>query len=59
VIGDEPDVKSEEDEELLILLAHTVVNPGTVVVHLLYTPAAGILAYSPHVRSIFIKTRRH
>jgi hypothetical protein len=39
VIRDEPNVECEEYEELLILLSHTVVHPGTVVVHLLYTPA--------------------
>ena len=39
VIAHEADVKCKEDKELLISLAHTVVHPGTVVVHLLDTSA--------------------
>ena len=38
VYGDSEYVEGEKDEELLVLLAHTVVDPGTVVVHLPYTP---------------------
>ena len=38
MITHEADVKSEEDKELLISLSNTVVDPGTVVVHLLDTP---------------------
>ena len=37
VITHEADVKSEEDKELLISLSNTIVNPGTVMVHLLDT----------------------
>ena len=39
VIAHEADVKCKEDEELLISLAHTVVHPGTVMIHLLDTSA--------------------
>jgi hypothetical protein len=38
VIRYEPYVECKEDEELLVLLPHTVVHPRTVVVHLLNTP---------------------
>jgi len=37
VEGDDADVEGEEDEELLVLLTHAVVDPGAVVVHLLDT----------------------
>jgi len=40
VIGYETNVESEEDKEFLILLPHTVVDPGTVMIHLLDTPLA-------------------
>ena len=38
MITHEADVKCEEDKELLISLANTIVDPGTVMVHLLDTP---------------------
>jgi len=38
VVGEGPDVEGEEDKELLVSLSHTVIDPGTVVVHLLNTP---------------------
>ena len=34
--GNGEDVEGKEDEELLVLLAHTVVHPWTVMVHLDY-----------------------
>ncbi len=33
------DTHGEEDEELLVVSPHTVVHPGTVMVHFLYTPS--------------------
>ena len=41
MITHEADVKCEEDKELLISLANTIVDPGTVMVHLLDTPGRG------------------
>ena len=38
VVREGPDVEGEEDKELLVSLSHTVIDPGTVVVHLLNTP---------------------
>ena len=41
VVGECPDVESEEDKELLVSLSNAVVNPGTVMVHFLDTPGQG------------------
>ena len=35
VVGDKADIESKKDKKLLILLPHTVIHPGAVVVHLL------------------------
>ena len=37
MVAHETDVESEEHKELLIPLTHAVVDPGTVMVHLLDT----------------------
>lgn len=45
--GDDCYVQSEEDEELLVVLAYAVVDPGTMVVHLANAPLAHTAVVSP------------
>ena len=40
VVGYQADVESEQHKELLVPLSHTVIHPGTVMVHLLDTPSS-------------------
>ena len=39
VVGYQADVESEQHKELLVPFSNTVINPGTVMIHLLDTPS--------------------
>lgn len=45
--GDDCYIQREEDEELLVVLADTVVDPGAVVVHLADAPLAHAAVVRP------------
>jgi len=44
MVGYEANVEGKKNEKLLVLLPNTVVDPGTVVIHLTDTPSNGGLS---------------